>query len=62
MPFIETSDRTSLFYKDWGTGKPVLFLHGWCLGTNMWEYQMTPQVRRSLGTFEPCMKGSAMVQ
>jgi non-heme chloroperoxidase len=28
MPFIETSDRTSLFYKDWGTGKPVLFLHG----------------------------------
>ena len=32
MPFIETSDRTSLFYKDWGTGKPVLFLHGWCLG------------------------------
>jgi non-heme chloroperoxidase len=38
MPFIETSDRTSLFYKDWGTGKPVLFLHGWCLGANMWEY------------------------
>jgi hypothetical protein len=31
MPFIETSDLTSLFYKDWGTGKPVLFLHRWCL-------------------------------
>src|SRR3712207_2623653 len=42
MPFIETSDRTSLFYKDWCTGKPVLFLHGWCLDANMWEYQMKP--------------------
>ncbi len=48
MPFIETSDRTSLFYKDWGTGKPVLFLHGWCLGANMWEYQMTPLADRGL--------------
>jgi non-heme chloroperoxidase len=48
MPFIETSDRASLFYKDWGTGKPVLFLHGWCLGANMWEYQMTPLADRGL--------------
>src|SRR3712207_7685900 len=48
MPFIETSDRTSLFYKDWGTGKPVLFLHGWCLGANMWEYQMTLLADRGL--------------
>ena len=48
MPFIETSDRTSLFYKDWGTGKPVLFLHGWCLGADMWEYQMTPLADRGL--------------
>ena len=48
MPFIQTSDLTSLFYKDWGTGKPVLFLHGWCLGANMWEYQMTPLAERGL--------------
>ena len=44
MPFIATRDQTSLFYKDWGTGKPVLFVHGWCLGSDMWEYQMTPLV------------------
>jgi pimeloyl-ACP methyl ester carboxylesterase len=48
MPFIETKDGTSLFYKDWGTGKPVLFVHGWCLGADMWEYQMTPLVDAGL--------------
>ena len=42
MPFVETRDHTSLFYQDWGTGEPVLFVHGWCLGADMWEYQMAP--------------------
>ena len=48
MPFLEAKDGTSLFYKDWGTGKPVLFVHGWCLGADMWEYQMTPLVDEGL--------------
>lgn len=39
--FIEMQDGTTLFFKDWGTGKPVVFIHGWVLGTAMWEYQMT---------------------
>ncbi|MFM2302832.1 MAG: hypothetical protein RLZZ135_235 [Cyanobacteriota bacterium] len=38
--FIETHDGTRLFYQDWGTGKPVVFVHGWGLGAAMWEYQM----------------------
>ena len=38
--FIETRDRVSLFYKDWGTGNPVVFVPGWALGADMWEYQM----------------------
>ena len=38
--FIETRDSVSLFYKDWGTGNPVVFVHGWALGADMWEYQM----------------------
>ena len=38
--YIETRDGTRLFYKDWGTGKPVVFIHGWALGADMWEYQM----------------------
>jgi len=39
MPFIETADRTSLFYNDWGTGRPVVLIHGWPLHSDMWEYQ-----------------------
>ena len=39
-PYVETADRTTLFYKDWGTGKPVLFIHGWALNCDMWQYQM----------------------
>jgi pimeloyl-ACP methyl ester carboxylesterase len=39
--FIETQDGTTLFFRDWGTGKPVVFIHGWVLGAEMWEYQMT---------------------
>ncbi|MBL1178898.1 alpha/beta fold hydrolase [Pantanalinema sp. GBBB05] len=38
---IEMQDGTTLFFQDWGTGKPVVFVHGWVLGAAMWEYQMT---------------------
>ncbi|BDI28926.1 arylesterase [Capsulimonas corticalis] len=47
MPFIET-DNTRLFYQDWGTGKPVLFIHGWCVGAGMWEYQTTALAEEGL--------------
>src|SRR6266508_4739957 len=39
-PFIVTSDGASLFYKDWGNGKPVVFVHSWALNSDMWQYQM----------------------
>lgn len=29
MPFIETSDHVDLYYWDWGTGKPVVFVSAW---------------------------------
>jgi non-heme chloroperoxidase len=48
MPFVETDDRTSLFYNDWGSGKPVLFIHGWAVGGDMWEYQTTYLADRGL--------------
>jgi non-heme chloroperoxidase len=48
MPFIEARDGTSLFYKVWGTGKPVVFIHGWGLSADMWEYQMPFFVDRGL--------------
>ena len=39
MPFIETKDGTQLHYNDWGSGKPVVLIHGWPLDATMWEYQ-----------------------
>ncbi len=39
MPFIETADKTPLYYTDWGTGRPVVLIHGWPLNADMWEYQ-----------------------
>jgi pimeloyl-ACP methyl ester carboxylesterase len=40
MSTLKTSDGTQIYYKDWGTGKPVLFSHGWPLDADMWDSQM----------------------
>ena len=37
---ITTPDGTTLFYKDWGTGQPIVFSHGWPLSSDAWEDQM----------------------
>lgn len=39
MSYITTQDQTKLFYKDWGTGKPVILLHGWPLSSDSWDDQ-----------------------
>ena len=40
MSFVKTKDGTSIFYKDWGTGQPVVFSHGWPLSADAWDAQM----------------------
>ena len=40
MPFITTRDGTEIHYKDWGSGQPVVFSHGWPLCADAWEDQM----------------------
>ena len=38
--YITTKDGTQLYYKDWGTGQPIVFHHGWPLSSDDWDAQM----------------------
>jgi non-heme chloroperoxidase len=40
MSTITTKDGTEIFYKDWGTGQPIVFHHGWPLSADDWDNQM----------------------
>ncbi|MFF0727682.1 alpha/beta fold hydrolase [Streptomyces sp. NPDC004134] len=40
MPVCTTRDGVDIFYKDWGTGRPVVFIHGWPLNGDAWQDQL----------------------
>ncbi|GGJ03693.1 alpha/beta fold hydrolase [Streptomyces brasiliensis] len=40
MPFVTAGDGTEIFYKDWGSGRPVMFHHGWPLSSDDWDAQL----------------------
>ena len=40
MPTIKTKDGTEIYYKDWGSGQPIVFSHGWPLSADDWDPQM----------------------
>jgi non-heme chloroperoxidase len=46
MPYLNSTDTTDLFFRDWGSGDPIVFVHGWGLNSDMWEYQLPDMVDR----------------
>ena len=40
MPTLTTQDGVEIFYKDWGSGQPIVFSHGWPLSADDWDNQM----------------------
>src|SRR5215469_11167813 len=40
MSFVRTRDGVEIFYKDWGSGQPIVFSHGWPLTADDWDGQM----------------------
>jgi len=40
MPTITMKDGTQIYYKDWGTGQPIVFSHGWPLSADDWDAQL----------------------
>jgi non-heme chloroperoxidase len=57
MSTITTKDGTSLYYKDWGAGKPVVFSHGWPLSSDSWEAQMLYLAERGFRTIAHDRRG-----
>jgi non-heme chloroperoxidase len=46
MEFLTTTDKTKIFYRDIGEGKPVILIHGWPVNADMWEYQTSALLRK----------------
>jgi non-heme chloroperoxidase len=40
MPTVKTKDGVEIFYKDWGSGQPIVFSHDWPLSSDDWDPQM----------------------
>ncbi len=57
MPRFHTRDNTSIYYKDWGTGRPVILIHGWPLSADSWDEVAMELVKRGLRTIMYDRKG-----
>jgi len=57
MPTITTKDGTTIYYKDWGKGQPIVFSHGWPLSADDWDGQMLYFGQRGYRVIAPDRRG-----
>jgi non-heme chloroperoxidase len=57
MTTITTKDGTQIYFKDWGSGQPVVFSHGWPLSADAWEDQMFYLAARGYRCIAPDRRG-----
>jgi non-heme chloroperoxidase len=57
MSTFTTRDGTSIYYKDWGSGRPVVFSHGWPLSSDAWDAQMLFLVQNGFRTIAHDRRG-----
>ncbi len=67
MPYVKTRDGTNLYYKDWGSGRPVILIHGWPLNADSFDrtamrlavagYRVINYDRRGLGRSDQPYQG-----
>ncbi len=57
MPTITTKDKTTIFYKDWGRGQPIVFSHGWPLNADAWDEQLVFFARKGYRTIAHDRRG-----
>jgi non-heme chloroperoxidase len=57
MPTITTADGTDIFYKDWGSGQPIVFSHGWPLSSDDWDAQLMFFLTRGYRVVAPDRRG-----
>jgi pimeloyl-ACP methyl ester esterase len=48
MPFVETSTGVTLHYEEIGSGRPIVFLHGWAMSNRVWRFQQQLDDNRRL--------------
>lgn len=53
MSMITTKDGVDIFDEDWGTGRPIVFSHGWPLSADDWDAQMLFLPQQGLSRHRP---------